>query len=66
MLASMPLWDAVAGLSVRVDGYALEGRELQTASGWTRVTTIAILRGEGGPRPGVSQSQLPAPEGAGF
>ncbi len=47
MLASMPLWDSVAGLSLSVDGYALERRELQTASGWTRVTTTVVLGGAG-------------------
>jgi L-alanine-DL-glutamate epimerase-like enolase superfamily enzyme len=47
MLASMPLWDAVAGLDVRVGGYTLERRELQTASGWTRVTTTVVLAGAG-------------------
>jgi hypothetical protein len=43
----MSLWDAVAGLEVRLDGYALERRESQTPSGWTRVTTTVVLRGEG-------------------
>jgi hypothetical protein len=47
MLASMPLWDAVAGLSVQVDDYTLERRELQTGSGWTRVTTTVVLAGAG-------------------
>lgn len=47
MLASMPLWDSVAGLDVRVDDYALERRELRTASGWTRVTTTVVLAGGG-------------------
>jgi hypothetical protein len=45
MLASMPLWDSVAGLGVSVDGYTLERRELKTVSGWTRVTTTVVLRG---------------------
>jgi L-alanine-DL-glutamate epimerase-like enolase superfamily enzyme len=47
MLASMPLWDSVAGLPVSVDGYTLERRELQTVSGWTRVTTTVVLAGKG-------------------
>jgi L-alanine-DL-glutamate epimerase-like enolase superfamily enzyme len=47
MLASMPLWDSVAGLTVRVDHYELERRELALPSGWTRVTTIVALAGDG-------------------
>jgi len=47
MLASMALWDAVAGLELRVDDYALERRELETGSGWTRVTTTVVLSGAG-------------------
>jgi hypothetical protein len=47
MLGSMPLWDSVAGLPVSVDGYRLERRELQTVSGWTRVTTTVVLAGDG-------------------
>jgi L-alanine-DL-glutamate epimerase-like enolase superfamily enzyme len=43
----MSLWDAVAGLDVRVDDYALERRESKTPSGWTRVTTTVVLRGKG-------------------
>ncbi|HET8556902.1 MAG TPA: hypothetical protein VFL58_06305 [Gaiellaceae bacterium] len=43
----MSLWDSVAGLEVRVDGYALERRESQTPSGWTRVTTTVVVEGEG-------------------
>ncbi|HKI92407.1 MAG TPA: hypothetical protein VJ986_08890, partial [Gaiellaceae bacterium] len=43
----MPLWDSLAGLDVRVDGYTLERRELRTASGWTRVTTTVVLAGGG-------------------
>ncbi len=43
----MSLWDAVAGLEVRVDDYALERRELKTPSGWTRVTTTVVLAGDG-------------------
>jgi hypothetical protein len=47
MLASMPLWDAVADLRVRVDDYVLERRELRTDGGWTRVTTTVALSGDG-------------------
>jgi hypothetical protein len=43
----MSLWDSVAGLEVRVDDYALQRRESKTPSGWTRVTTTAVLRGDG-------------------
>ena len=43
----MPLWDALAGLEVHVDDYALQRREQATPSGWTRVTTTVVLRGGG-------------------
>jgi hypothetical protein len=43
----MSLWHSVAGLEVKVDGYTLERRESQTPSGWTRVTTTAVVEGEG-------------------
>ena len=43
----MSLWDAVAGLSVKVDGYTLERRESQTPSDWTRVTTTVVAEGDG-------------------
>jgi hypothetical protein len=43
----MALWEAVAGLTVRVDGYALRRHESQTPSGWTRVTTVVTLSGDG-------------------
>ena len=43
----MSLWDTVAGLELKVDGYALERRESQTPSGWTRVTTTVVVEGEG-------------------
>jgi hypothetical protein len=43
----MSLWDAVARLTVRVDGYALERRESKTPSDWTRVTTTVVLDGDG-------------------
>jgi len=47
MLTSMSLWDSVAGLTVKVDGYRLERRESKTPSDWTRVTTTVVLDGEG-------------------
>ncbi|HUZ16706.1 MAG TPA: hypothetical protein VMU72_11110 [Gaiellaceae bacterium] len=43
----MSLWDSVAGLELRVDGYTLERRELATPSGWTRVTTVVEIDGDG-------------------
>ena len=43
----MALWDSVADLPVKVDGYTLERRESPTPSGWTRVTTTIVLEGEG-------------------
>jgi hypothetical protein len=43
----MSLWDGVAGLELRVDGYRLERRESRTPSGWTRVTTTVVLDGDG-------------------
>jgi hypothetical protein len=46
MLGSMALWDSVAELPVKVDGYNLERRESSTPSGWTRVTTTVVLQGE--------------------
>ena len=47
MLGSMSLWDSVAGLSAKIDGYALQRRESATPSGWTRVTTTVVLEGDG-------------------
>jgi L-alanine-DL-glutamate epimerase-like enolase superfamily enzyme len=43
----MSLWEGVAGLELRVDGYRLERRESMTPSGWTRVTTTVVLDGDG-------------------
>lgn len=43
----MALWDSVAELTVRVDGYRLERRESPTPSGWTRVTTTVVIEGDG-------------------
>ena len=47
MLGSMPLWDSLAGLRVQVDDYSLQRRELETAGGWTRVTTTVVIEGAG-------------------
>ena len=43
----MSLWDAVADLEVRIDGYSLQRRESATPSGWTRVTTTVLVEGDG-------------------
>src|SRR5215475_7856232 len=43
----MSLWEAVAGLELRVEDYGLERRESTTPSGWTRVTTTVVLVGAG-------------------
>jgi len=43
----MALWDAVAGLTVKIDDYRLQRRESQTPSGWTRVTTTVVVHGDG-------------------
>ncbi|MDE3190902.1 MAG: hypothetical protein KGL94_08805 [Acidobacteriota bacterium] len=42
----MPLWDQLAGLVARIDGYSLERRELPREQ-WTRVTTSVVLDGDG-------------------
>ncbi|MGZ4339127.1 MAG: hypothetical protein ACXVQ3_03630 [Gaiellaceae bacterium] len=43
----MSLWESLAGLTVKVDGYTLERRESQTPSDWTRVTTTVVAEGDG-------------------
>jgi hypothetical protein len=43
----MSMWEGVAGLELRADGYRLERRESQTPSAWTRVTTTVVLDGDG-------------------
>ena len=43
----MSIWDSVAGLELRVDGYTLHRRESETQSGWSRVTTTVVLEGDG-------------------
>ena len=47
MLASMALWETLAGLRARIDHYDLERRELAVTSAWTRVTTTVALHGGG-------------------
>jgi hypothetical protein len=42
----MPFWDALAGLTVRIDDYAVQRRELPLST-WTRVTTTVVLEGGG-------------------
>jgi hypothetical protein len=42
----MPFWDALAGLTVRIDDYAVQRRELPLST-WTRVTTTVVLEGDG-------------------
>jgi hypothetical protein len=42
----MPLWDQLAGLEVRIDGYSVERHELPREE-WTRVTTSVVLDGDG-------------------
>ena len=43
----MSLYDAVAELPLRVEGYELERLELPVSSGFTRVSTVIHLRGGG-------------------
>ena len=43
----MSLWESLADLEVRVDGYSLQRRESSTPSGWTRVTTTVVFEGDG-------------------
>ena len=40
------LRDSLAALRVRIDGYATERRELAVRSGFTRVTTTVLMRGD--------------------
>jgi hypothetical protein len=42
----MSVWDSVAGLELRVDGYTLGRRESLTPSGWARVTTVVEIHGD--------------------
>ncbi|MBX5475074.1 MAG: hypothetical protein IRZ20_08680, partial [Thermoleophilia bacterium] len=55
----MPLWESLAGLRVQVDGYALQRRELRTASGWRRVTTTVLLEGAGETGQGEDVTYVP-------
>jgi hypothetical protein len=41
------VYDRIAALELDVDGYALERRELQVSSDFTRVTTTIVIRGRG-------------------
>src|SRR5262249_30896310 len=43
---SMSLWEAVAGLTLKVDNYELRRRESATPSGWSRVTTTVVVEGD--------------------
>jgi hypothetical protein len=47
MLTGMAMWESLAGLPVTIDAHGLDRRELETASGWTRVTTTVLLQGAG-------------------
>jgi L-alanine-DL-glutamate epimerase-like enolase superfamily enzyme len=47
MVPSVALYDTVADLALEVDSYALERREKDVSSGFTRVTTLVRLRGGG-------------------
>jgi hypothetical protein len=42
----MSLWESLAELTLKVDGYTLERRESPTPAGWTRVTTTVVLEGD--------------------
>ncbi|MDX6479736.1 MAG: hypothetical protein QOG85_246 [Gaiellaceae bacterium] len=42
----MALWDSLAELELRIDGYTLTRRESLTPSGWARITTLVELDGE--------------------
>ena len=41
------LWQALAGLRVRIDDYSVERRELAVSPEFTRVTTTVVLDGDG-------------------
>src|SRR5581483_8998392 len=43
---SMPLWDELAGLVARIDGYSVKRREF-ARKGWTRVTSSVVFDGDG-------------------
>jgi hypothetical protein len=44
------LYDRVAELLVKVEGYELERREVDVSTGYTRVTTTVVMRGPDGER----------------
>lgn len=43
----MALWEQLAGLPLRIDGYRLERRSVDVSTGFTRVTTTVLLEGAG-------------------
>jgi hypothetical protein len=43
----MSTWELLAPLEVEIEGYSLEGRELEIGPGFTRHTTLIALRGGG-------------------
>jgi L-alanine-DL-glutamate epimerase-like enolase superfamily enzyme len=43
----MPLYDTLSDLPVRIEGYALEGRERRISDEFTRLTTVVRLHGGG-------------------
>jgi L-alanine-DL-glutamate epimerase-like enolase superfamily enzyme len=57
------LYDIVSGLPLTIDGYALERRELEVSSGFTRVTTIVALEGGGVRGEGEDVAYDPADHG---
>ena len=60
MLASMALWDSLADLEVRIDGYTLHRRELAVRPEFTRVTTTVVLDGDGETGQGEDVTYTPA------
>jgi hypothetical protein len=55
------LYDAVAGLPVEVDDYILERHEVPVSSGFTRVSTVIVLRGGGVEGRGEDVTYQPEP-----
>jgi hypothetical protein len=47
MLASMSLFANVAGLSLEIEGYELQRREVDVSTAFKRVTTTVVLQGRG-------------------
>ncbi len=56
----MATFDAIAGLPLRIEDYALEGLERQVSSEFTRFSTVIRLRGAG--EEGVGEDVSYAPE----